>query len=764
MPKALLSVWLIVTLASSLAAATPEQGRAYVTWMQQNLPDVPTWNEWQKRTGALPPDFDALPSSIALPDPLRFLDGRPVRNAKDWAARRAEIRAQFEKYVIGSLPPKPQIDRVVPVEDTKGDGYVRRIVRLEYGPEGKANSQVTVTLPAGKGPFPVLIGGGAWANSLIRRGYAVCDYPMSVDQVTNLPQLYPANDFATMGQRAWTAQLVVDYLLTLPEIDPARIAIYGYSRGGKMATIAAALDERIAAVIAGSTGVGGILPWRIAGEAGMGEGIQSTTMMFPLWFAPQLRFFAGREDRLPVDANSLVALVAPRAVLMEYGLNDEVSNPWGTEQVYHSVKPVYELLKQPVRLDLLRVPGFHGSNDPEACIDWLDLQFGRSKRAWKYDFLFPWNQADWRKLSGERIDPAKQPAPVPLATSAGDWEKQAAEIRHSIQWMLGDQPPSLPPVAPRFFGRGPPPGPTVVGTGTVGNPGQLAPDVPAWVISRRGLLEFGWLEPEMDQVESKRIRFGQGITGDLYYPAGVPAGTKLPTVVWLHGYSYPLGYMWVYRRDLHPILALTKAGYAVLAFDQTGFGARQAETAPFYDRYPHWSQLGRMVEDVRFALDALEKEALIDPQRLYLFGYTLGGAVALHTAALDPRVKGVVSISGFSPLRRPGGTTPYAAELGLLPRLGFFAGQEKRIPYDYDALIATIAPRPVLIVQPQRDRLADVAGVRANVESARNIYALQNAAGALGLQEPADYRRFPNSTQDAAIRWMSEHFTPKTQP
>ena len=137
----------------------------------------------------------------------------------------------------------PKLDRVIPMEETKGNGYATRVVRLEYGPEGKASSQVTLTLPAGPGPFPVVIGGGGWAPALVRRGYAVCDYPTSVDQVTNLPQLYPGHDFATMGQRAWTAQLVVDYLLTQPEIDRARIAINGYSRGGTMVTLAAAFER-----------------------------------------------------------------------------------------------------------------------------------------------------------------------------------------------------------------------------------------------------------------------------------------------------------------------------------------------------------------------------------------------------------------------------------------------------------------------------------------------------------------------------------------
>ncbi len=61
----------------------------------------------------------------------------------------------------------------------------------------------------------------------------------------------PSTDFASMGQVAFTLQTVVDHLLTVPQVDKARIALTGYSRGGKMALIAAALDDRIAAVVTG---------------------------------------------------------------------------------------------------------------------------------------------------------------------------------------------------------------------------------------------------------------------------------------------------------------------------------------------------------------------------------------------------------------------------------------------------------------------------------------------------------------------------------
>ncbi len=750
--RILVFVLAVAALVPATRSMTQEQRRAQLDWMLKNLPDVPDWRAWQQKTGELPPDLDAFPSTNALPDPLKFLDGRAVDGARDWPARRAEIRQLYEKYDIGSVPPKPKLDHIVALEETKGAGYLTRRVRLEFGPDDKATAEVTVVIPDGSGPFPVLIGSG-WAPALIRRGYISCSYNESVDVVTNLPQLYPTFEFATMGQRAWTAQLVVDYLLTLPQVDAKRIAITGYSRGGKMATIAAALDERIAAVIAGSTGVGGILAWRNSGERGNGEGLESTTRMFPLWFTPRLRYFAGHEDRLPIDANLLVALVAPRPCLMEYGLNDEVSNTWGSEQTWQSAEKVYQLLGRADGLGILRLPGFHGANDQEICLDWLDIQFGRSPRKWTNQFLFPWSFDEWRKRSGEKPTTTKPADPFAHAGTVAEWETSAAAVRKAVTSLLGDAPPQVAAAGGRggFPGRGP----QATATKPVANPGQLLPDVAGWVIARNSA-EFGWNDPDRSNADSRRIRFGGGITGDLYFPMGTPADKKLPAVVFLHGYSYPLGYMWVYRRDLHPILALVKAGYAVLAFDQTGFGARMAESGPFYDRHPGWSRFGRMVEDVHAAVDALEKDSAVDASRISLFGYTLGGAVALHAAALDPRVKSVVSVCGFTPMRsdKAGFDADLSVTRGILPRLGLYAGREADLPYDYDALIAAIAPRSVLIVQPQMDRGAVPGDVRATVERAKKIFALYGADAKLGLDEPDDYARLTAATQNRAIEWM----------
>jgi pimeloyl-ACP methyl ester carboxylesterase len=349
--------------------------------------------------------------------------------------------------------------------------------------------------------------------------------------------------------------------------------------------------------------------------------------------------------------------------------------------------------------------------------------------------------------------------------SVADWEKKAADIRKSVEWMLGDEPPRMPPVARGGFGGRAIPGRAPAGRGAApaigrANPGQTTPDLVNWVIQRGGN-SFGWLEPQKSKTASRSMSFGFGVRGDLYYPADTPEGAKLPVVIWLHGYSYPLGYMWVYHNDLHPILAMVQAGYAVLAYDQSSFGSRMSESGPFYDRYPHWSQMGRMVEDARAAVDALEKDSLVDPQRIYLFGYSMGGALGVYTAALDPRVKGLVSICGFTPMRTDtaargtGGIARYSHEHPLMPRLGFFIGHEDRIPFDFDELLAAIAPRPTLVVQPQLDRDATPADVSAAVQQARHVYDLYGAAGKLELQEPWDYNRLPAKVQDEILKWMA---------
>ncbi|MBQ9450281.1 MAG: alpha/beta fold hydrolase [Bacteroidales bacterium] len=769
-------------LAGTMASADADGG--YLQWMQEHLPECPEFDAWQQQSGALPPDFDALPRTNLLPESRVFLDGTPVVTDADWERRRAEILDLFIRYEWGTMPPKPAISRVETLEESESDGIRSRTVRLWFGPEDRGSVRASVSIPAGQPGqrFPVLLSpqlGGA-GNLLLQRGWISAGYAGNdfMDDGAALRELYPEYTFSALTRRAWLVSLVLDWLCTLPEVHPEQIAMYGYSRDGKMAAIAAATDSRISALVAGSTGVGGFVPWRYASERGGGESIESTTRMFPDWFLPGLRFFCGREDRLPVDANLLLDLIAPRAVLMKWGLNDEVANGWAQERVYEASLPTYARYGAQDQLSLLRVPGFHGGNDMAACLDFLDIRFGRSARKWDYQPLFNWDWEAWRRKSGERLSPADWPVrkpEEPISRDKRSWEQRRPALLAAIRQILGTAPAALPAAAPRFPGR-PQPGPLESLQGKY-DPGQLAPDVPAWVIGR-GIPEFGWLASDNEGMASKRLRFGpDGIRADLYYPADTPEGTRLPVVIWLHGYHFPLGYMWVYHTDTHPIPALVKEGFAVLAFDQSGFGSRCGEYAPFYERYPEWSRLGRMVTDVQDAVTALLQEPLADPNRISLLGFALGGTVGLYSAALDTRIRNVVSVCGFTPMRsdtcRDGlsGLTRYSHLHNLAPRLGLFAGEEARLPYDFEELIALTAPRGVLVIQPARDRDADPAAVRRAVQHAAAAYAwagascrigdsLTGPAGAptrLELREPDDYGRLTLEMQIPMIDWLKKH-------
>jgi hypothetical protein len=120
--RLLLALSAIVVLGFPTRAATEAERRDHLGWMLKNLPDAPAWRAWQLKTGALPPDFDALPSANFLPDPFKFHDGRAVNMPADWDARRAEIKQLYQKHILGLLPPKPKLDRIVPVGETKANG------------------------------------------------------------------------------------------------------------------------------------------------------------------------------------------------------------------------------------------------------------------------------------------------------------------------------------------------------------------------------------------------------------------------------------------------------------------------------------------------------------------------------------------------------------------------------------------------------------------------------------------------------------------
>jgi (4-O-methyl)-D-glucuronate---lignin esterase len=144
----------------------------------------------------------------------------------------------------------------------------------------------------------------------------------------------------TIAAWAWGFERCVDYLMTDSAIDHHRIAALGHSRNGKTALLAAAFDERISIAFPHQAGCGGSAPSR----SNVGESVKAINDRFPHWFNGKFKEFNEHPENLPFDQDCLVALCAPRPVLLTAATGDQWSNPAGQFEVLKAAEPVYTFL------------------------------------------------------------------------------------------------------------------------------------------------------------------------------------------------------------------------------------------------------------------------------------------------------------------------------------------------------------------------------------------------------------------------------------
>ncbi len=185
---------------------------------------------------------------------------------------------------------------------------------------------------------------------------------------------------------AWLYSRMVDALEEDPRFDKSAFIAWGHSRYAKSALVAAAWDERIDGAIAHQSGTGGASLNRDK----PGESIREMTENYPHWFSPAYTEFAGRENDMPVDQHQLLALIAPRPVLLGNARRDVWSDPNGAFRAAMGADPVYELLgarglttdrldrfDPSAELSFWIRPGTHGvvEEDWPAFLEFLDAHF-----------------------------------------------------------------------------------------------------------------------------------------------------------------------------------------------------------------------------------------------------------------------------------------------------------------------------------------------------------------------------------------------------
>lgn len=137
---------------------------------------------------------------------------------------------------------------------------------------------------------------------------------------------------------AFAYQAVNQALEADPRVRQEQTAIYGHSRDGKAALLAAALDNHIDLTIAHQSGKGGAALW----QREVGESKTNILAEYSHWFAP--RFAENNQIGTTLDQHQLIAAVAPRPLLLSAAWLDNWGDPAGVLMAALAATPTYNNL------------------------------------------------------------------------------------------------------------------------------------------------------------------------------------------------------------------------------------------------------------------------------------------------------------------------------------------------------------------------------------------------------------------------------------
>ena len=358
---------------------------------------------------------EARANPYPLPDPLRLPTGHRITTARDWwKLRRPALVRAIDAHLYGGQPAQtPGVHWAVaqlthetrfgvPVVvkaldgrlDNSADPTIEVVIKAELTtPEaavaGHRKTPVVMSLIWLK--QPVIPGvaftpepGADYRQQILERGwsYVLVD-PGSIQAdngagltsgvigLSNHGQPRKLGDWGVLKAWAWGASRLLDYLETDPAVDARKVAIQGHSRYGKASLVAMAYDPRFATGFISSSGAGGAAPYR----RHWGEAVENVAASNEYhWMGADFLTYAAdplTANDIPVDANEVIALVAPRPIFIGAGsadaatkANDAWVDPRGMFMAEASAGEVYKLLgARPIDPAFPRVLSLSNSGD-----------------------------------------------------------------------------------------------------------------------------------------------------------------------------------------------------------------------------------------------------------------------------------------------------------------------------------------------------------------------------------------------------------------
>ncbi len=272
-------------------------------------------------------------------------------------------------------------------------------------------------------------------------------------------------------------------------------------------------------------------------------------------------------------------------------------------------------------------------------------------------------------------------------------------------------------------------------------------------------------------VEKFRFDNGAGSSVPGYLLLPKTAARRRPAILYCHWHAgeYDLGKQELFEAKHtpeEPGPAFARRGYVVLAIDASGFGERNGtgpdgpgerdykaeETAAKFDLWVGRTFWGMLLRDDLMALDYLASRPEVDPARIGVTGMSMGATRTWWLMALDERLRTGVAIAcltHYQDLVRHGSIHEHD--------IGYFV-PGMLAHFDTEAVVALIAPRPILFQTGDRDPGSPVEGIHAIEAAVRPAYGLYGSgAGFSSIVYPGLAHVYTPQMWSRTLEWMDEH-------
>jgi dienelactone hydrolase len=379
--------------------AVPKSEYDYVDW---------SWERWRAITRASRPTIVTEQTGKAELTDILIRSGEKITTTEQWKLQREALKGVLEVF-LGKPPKTKPVAEARIIEETIGDNHTIR--RLLYQTEPREFVPALLLIPrntSGRAPVVIcphqttqagkrepsgLVGNPQLhtALHLVKRGYVTFTYDALCfgerhDSATGhygdaIPFYRKHPHWSVMGKMMWDFSRAIDYLQSLDFVDSTRIGSIGHSHGGYSTLFAMAFDDRIVAGVSNC----GFDTFRIDGNTWRWS--RATPLLPLLGFyvtSPHLNmdFYRAVPDsgvvNVPFDLHQLLALIAPRALLLSTSDDDFVfpNGGWSARRALARVEPLYDLLGAQKRVSAHFFKGGHNFPADVSAIayDWLDRQ------------------------------------------------------------------------------------------------------------------------------------------------------------------------------------------------------------------------------------------------------------------------------------------------------------------------------------------------------------------------------------------------------